>query len=75
MNEFLKSSDSRETSQQILDAIWSISNNDEIIADRIWSNPTDLENQKIYQIVTKNGEIDPTEFCWGVEGSKWGSVF
>jgi hypothetical protein len=71
MNNFLESSDCRETSQEIIDAIALIANGSEELAERIWAAPSDQQMQKIIRIVTENGKIDTTEFCWGAAGSRW----
>ena len=68
---FLHSGDSRETSQEIINAIWSISKTD---AERIWSEPDQDELLAIWEIVTKNGLLPATDFCWGASGTQWGDA-
>lgn len=71
MNNFLNSATSRETSQQILDSIWSISSNSEIEAVRIWADPTINETIAIWALVTKNGKCSSMDFLWGENGPSW----
>ena len=69
---FLTSGDSRETSQEIINAIWSISNKTDIDAERIWENPNPDELLAIWETVTKNGLLLATDFAWGASGYQWG---
>jgi hypothetical protein len=68
---FLHSGDSRETSQEIINAIWSISKTD---AERIWSEPDQDELLAIWEIVTGNGSRATTDYCWGASGTQWGDA-
>jgi hypothetical protein len=69
--KFLDSGDSRETSQEIINAIWSISKTD---AERIWSEPDQDELLAIWEIVTGNGSRATTDYCWGASGTQWGDA-
>lgn len=72
MNEFLATAASRETSLELMRAILLVAQGDEDIAERIWEDPTDAETFAIWEIVTQNGLIPSTEFCWGKSaGSNW----
>jgi len=71
MKNFLESADSRETDQEIIDAIWWLANEDEAKAERIWQDPTNEEMLAIWERVTKNGLVPAYEFCWGESGSHW----
>lgn len=59
-------SDSLQTSQEILDAIYQIAPMfaDETQLMNIWLDPSDAEIISIQEIVTKSKMIDPTEFFW-----------
>ena len=68
MGNFVTSADSRETDTEIMKAILKLDSGN---PERIWSDPTQAETIAIWEIVTKKGSIPSTDFCWGVEGSKW----
>jgi hypothetical protein len=72
--KFLDSGDSRETSQEIINAIWSLSQGDELAAERIWTEPDSDELLAIWEIVTGNGSRAATEYCWGASGYQWGDA-
>jgi hypothetical protein len=74
MSIFLKSADARETSMQIMEAIWTISRRDEAAAERIWAEPDGAELIAIWEIVTKNGLIDEGAFFWGAAGNDWNAA-
>lgn len=71
MTEFLKSADTRETSTEIINAIWTVSGRNETAASRIWDAPESGELVAIWEIVTKNGLIDDSTFFWGAAGNQW----
>lgn len=71
MKTFLKSSDSLQTDQAILDAIWQLSGQNEAMAMNFWQEPSAGLICHIAEIVTKNGMIDSKEFCWGACGNDW----
>jgi hypothetical protein len=71
---FLHSGDSRETSQEIINAIWSLSQWDELAAERIWTEPDQNELLAIWEIVTGNGSRAATDYCWGASGNQWGDA-
>ena len=68
---FLNSAESRETSNAIMYAIYSLSGGRESVADRIWADPTDEEVRAIWRIVTGGGVTEATDYCWGVLGCNW----
>lgn len=70
MTDFANSADSRETSQEIIDAIVRLSQNEKE-AIRIWESPTYEESLAIWERVTDNGLRDSNEYCWGASGSNW----
>jgi len=74
MATFLHSGDSRETSQEIIDAIWTISDKTDVDAERIWTEPDPDELLAIWEIVTGNGNWAATEYCWGASGNQWGDA-
>jgi hypothetical protein len=71
INNFLDSGDSRETSDEIMAAIYVLAKNNPDVANQIWADPSDPEILSIWETVTKNGLIDSTEFFWGSAGAKW----
>ena len=74
MRTFSHSGDSRETSQEIIDAIWSISDRTDVDAERIWTEPEPNEMLAIWEIVTGNGLRATTDYCWGASGGAWGDA-
>lgn len=74
MSKFLESADARETSPQIMDAIWTVSRRDEAAANRIWEAPDGAELVAIWENVTKNGLIDESTFFWGAAGNDWNAA-
>ena len=74
MTTFLRSGDSRETSQEIINAIWSLSRGDEVESERIWTEPDPEELLAIWEIVTGNGLHAAAEYCWGASGYQWGDA-
>ena len=71
MTTFLKSSDSLQTDQAILDAIWQLSGQNETMAMNFWQEPSADLICNIAEIVTKNGMINSKEFSWGTCGNDW----
>jgi len=72
MEDFVMTADSRETDTEIMKAIFKIDSKN---PERVWSDPTQAELIVIWEVVTKNGLIPSTDFCWGVEGSEWHKNF
>lgn len=72
---FLQESESRETSPEILEACWCVSDRTYDGADRVWGDPTDEEALSIWESVTRNGLRPSSEFFWGAAGSKWARQF
>jgi len=68
MEDFVMTADSRETDTEIMKAIFKIDSKN---PERVWSDPTQSEFFAIWGIVTKNGLIPSTDFCWGDEGDTW----
>jgi hypothetical protein len=71
---FLHSGSSRETSQEIIAAIFSVAQRDDVNAERIWSEPTPAELLAVWEIVTKNGLRAAADYCWGAAGYQWGDA-
>ena len=73
LTDWLAQSDSRETSPEILAAIFAVAeNHNEETLDAIWDDPERYDVLvTIYEIVTQNGLNDPTDFFWGTNGSSW----
>ena len=73
LTDWLAQSDSRETSPEILAAIFAVAeNHTEDTLDVIWGDPERYDLLvTIYEIVTQNGLNDPTDFFWGANGSSW----
>ena len=74
MTTFLHSGDSRDTSQEIMAAIWSISDKTDADAARIWTEPDPNELLAVWEIVTGNGLRAAAEYCWGASGYQWGDA-
>jgi len=70
---WLAQSDSRETSPEIMAAIFAVAENKEAeTLNAIWEDPEHYDVLvTIYEIVTQNGLNDPTDFFWGASGSSW----
>lgn len=69
---FIESGASRETSDELMEAILFAAGGDEARAERIWENgPNDAELVCIIERVTKNGLHETTDFCWGAAGPNW----
>ena len=73
LTDWLAQSDSRETSPEILAAIFAVAeNHNEETLDAIWDDPDRYDVLvTIFEIVTQNGLNDPTDFFWGANGSSW----
>jgi hypothetical protein len=73
LSNWLAQSDSRETSTEILAAIFAVAENkEEETLNAIWDDPEHYDVLvTIYEIVTQNGLNDPTDFFWGANGSRW----
>lgn len=59
-----------ETSPEIILAINEIAPNS-AIAEQIWEDPSEADLIAIWEIVTKNGLLDASTFCWGAAGADW----
>lgn len=69
---FLATADSRETSEELMEAIFKVSGENSIAAVELWENgPDESELIAIIEMVTKNGTCDTADFCWGAAGSNW----
>ena len=70
---WLAQSDSRETSPEIMAAIFAVAENKEAeTLNAIWDDPEQYDLLvTIYEIVTQNGLTDSTDFFWGADGSRW----
>ena len=69
LTDWLAQSDSRETSPEILAAIFAVAeNHNEETLDAIWNDPERYDVLvTIYEIVTQNGLTDSTDFFCCVE--------
>ena len=56
---------SHETSEEIVEAIVWLAQDNGDKAERIWQEPTDEEKLAIWQRATKNGSIDDEDLFWG----------
>ncbi|MGO8908081.1 MAG: hypothetical protein ACLQDM_01945 [Bradyrhizobium sp.] len=73
--QFISSADSRETSREIMQAIVFFAR-DLREAEDLWigdgfgriCHPSDL-----WEHITGNGRLDPSEFYWGAAGNRWWS--
>jgi len=70
IRQFLNSSDSRQTSPEILVAIMHHADSARSPAD-IWTDPTYPEALAIWETVTDNGLRDSADYLWGEAGSDW----
>jgi len=72
---FLASGDSRETSAELIEAIYCVAGRDDKRAVDMWENGvTDGELAAIIERVTRNGLHEASDFCWGELGSDWASL-
>ena len=72
MTSFIETAASRETSEELMEAILRVAGNDENRATKIWEDgPTDAELVAIVEIVTGNGRTKTTDYCWGAAGTQW----
>jgi hypothetical protein len=72
---FLSSGHARETSPELMEAIYCVAGRDDTRAVDMWENGvTDDELATIIKRVTHNGLHDTTEFCWGELGNDWASL-
>lgn len=71
MTTFIETAASRETSVEIMEAIWEVCEGDEDRANKTWMfGPYGFELEQIIEIVTKDGS-KTTDFVWGVLGDQW----
>lgn len=71
MTQFTATADSRETSPEIMEAIWTVSGKNEAEAVRVWEDPSEEEVTAIWEIVTSNGVRKSSDYTWGANGSRW----
>ena len=71
MPAFLDSADSRETSIELMEAILKTARDNEVEAVSIWEDPTEEQLIAVWEVVTKNGLSDASEFCWGESVDSW----
>ena len=71
MPAFLDSADSRETSIELMEAILKVAGDNKVEAASIWEDPTEEQKIAIWEVATKNGLIDASDFCWGESGDSW----
>jgi len=72
MTNFIETASSRETSEELMEAILRVAGGDEARAEKIWEDgPTDAELTAIVEIVTNNGMYETTDFFWGAAGNDW----
>lgn len=72
MSEFIHTGEKRNTSPELMAAIFKVADQNETIAEFIWeTGPTKDQLREIIQIVTENGRFKTTDFCWGVTGPAW----
>jgi hypothetical protein len=74
MTDFISTAASRETSVEIMEAIRAVTGNDHA-ALRAWEAPTYEEALAVWERVTKNGNGDSTEYCWGAAGRDWAAAY
>ena len=74
MSNFLATAASRETSVTVMNAIYSVAGSNDERAVRIWAAPTEPEAIAIWEIVTNNGMVDASDYCWGAAGSTWAAA-
>ncbi|TFU06177.1 hypothetical protein EUV02_03965 [Polymorphobacter arshaanensis] len=67
---FIKFGLSRETSQEVLEAILQVAAGNETVAERIWETPTAAETLAVWNILQTNG-TDESGYHWGAEGINW----
>ena len=74
--EFVESADSRQTSPELMEAIFQTAGFHAEAAVSLWENgPTDAELVSIIEIVTNKGQNgDTTDYVWGAEGSSWAAA-
>lgn len=68
--KFIDTASRRETSVEIMEAIFAVAGSEEA-AVRVWEDPTYEEALAIWERVTSNGLRDSTDYCWGAAGSDW----
>ena len=73
MTDFISTTDSRETSVEIMEAIRAVAGS-EAAAVRVWEEPSYEETLAVWERVTNNGLRDSTGYCWGAAGSKWAAA-
>jgi hypothetical protein len=70
---FIATADSRETSPEIMQAIAFFAR-DISEADDLWNGDgfgRICNLSHLWEHVTNNGRLDPSEFCWGAAGHQW----
>jgi len=69
--DFCAEAASRETSDEIMQAIDALARHDYDEAVRIWEEPTEAELIAIWERVTGNGLRPSSDYFWGFGGSRW----
>ena len=69
-NSFLDSHDARDTSKEIMTAIYDLAHHSDHAAEQIWEDPTHSQLMAVQKAVTRNGKR-PTDFFWGAAGKHW----
>lgn len=71
-SDWMAEAESRETSIEIMEALWWLSCENYDIAVDLWQNGlTEQAFGALWERVTKNGLVKEFEFCWGAAGSRW----
>ena len=70
--DFVSSADSRETSPEIMEAIWYVAGGNSERAEEIWRDGgTEPEMIAIEERATNNGGVDKNTLYWGASGNAW----
>lgn len=72
-NKFLASAENRETSDEIMNAIWRVAGCDYRSAVSLWEHgPDSAQLASIVEITTGNGrDGKPEDYFWGAAGNDW----
>lgn len=74
MSKFIESAESRETSPELMEAIFEVAGGDEELAEQIWENgATRSQRDQIISIVTADGS-STEDFNWGAEEDHWATA-
>jgi hypothetical protein len=72
LQDWLSESDSRETSETIMKAIWQIALGNPDRAEQLWEDPDGADLAAIKAEVSKSG-IALDHLVWGASGTSWAS--